>query len=35
MDIGSIIKLINTNNDNIVQKSEVEAYLKQNSSSSI
>lgn len=35
MDISSIIKLINTNNDNIIQKSEVEAYLKQNTSPSI
>ena len=35
VDFNSIIKLINTNNDKIIQKSEVETYLKQNKSSSI
>ena len=30
VDFNSIIKLINTNNDKIIQKSEVETYMKQN-----
>lgn len=35
MDFNSIIKLINTNNDKIIQKSEVETYLKQQKNESI
>lgn len=34
-DISSLIKLINTNNDKIIQKTEVETYMKQNKSPSI
>ena len=34
-DISSLIKLINTSNDKIIQKSEVETYMKQNKSPSI
>lgn len=34
-DISSLIKLINTNNDKIIQKAEVETYMKQNKSPSI
>ena len=35
VDFNSIIKLINTNNDKIIQKSEVETYLKQQKNESI
>ena len=35
VDFNSIIKLINTNNDKIIQKSEVETYMKQNKPPSI
>ena len=34
-DISSLIKLIKTNNDKIIQKAEVETYMKQNKSPSI
>ena len=34
-DISSLIKLINTSNDKIIQKAEVETYMKQNKSPSI
>lgn len=35
IDFNAIIKLINSNNDQIIQKDEVEAYLKKNKSPSI
>ena len=35
VDFKSLIKLINTNNDKIIQKTEVEAFLKQQKGESI
>lgn len=35
VDFNSIIKLINMNNDKIIQKAEIETYMKQNKSPSI